>query len=61
MNGVDTITVIGGASDFCVKMAVDGLVERNFNVEVIDNLTRGIFKQSREVFNPVDYPTVKVI
>lgn len=46
---VDTVTVIGVAADFCVKWAIDGLVERGFNVEVPADLTRGIVRQFDQV------------
>ncbi len=40
--GVDTMTVVGVAADFCVKDAIAGLIERGFKVEVIRDLTAGI-------------------
>jgi nicotinamidase/pyrazinamidase len=43
--GIDTITVVGVAADFCVRWAVDGLLERDFAVEVPAGLTRGIDRQ----------------
>jgi len=43
-DGVETVVVMGVAADFCVKWAVDGLVERGFNVEIPANLTRGIVR-----------------
>jgi nicotinamidase/pyrazinamidase len=56
-----TIQVIGVASDFCVKWAVDGLIRQGFQVEVIDALTRGIYDQTSEVFAAEGYGLVKVI
>lgn len=41
-SGVDTATVIGVASDFCVKDMVRGLLKRNYHVEVIEDVTAGI-------------------
>jgi len=41
-NGVDTVTVIGVAADYCVRWAIGGLVARGFAVEVPTGLTRGI-------------------
>lgn len=43
--GVDNVTVIGVAADYCVRWAIDGLVERGFRVEVPAALTRGIVQQ----------------
>lgn len=57
--GVDTVQVMGVASDFCVKWAVDGLVQRGFNVEVLGHLCRGIEQPTDEVFE--GYPTVTVL
>lgn len=45
LNGVDTVVVVGVAADFCVKWAVDGLVERGFNVEIPRELTAGIIRE----------------
>ena len=42
--GIDTITVIGVAADFCVKDAIAGLLERGFKVEIIRDLTTGIVR-----------------
>ena len=42
--GVDTVTVTGVAADFCVKDAIAGLLERDFRVEVIRDLTAGIVR-----------------
>lgn len=47
--GVDAVTVIGVAADYCVKWAVDGLVARGFAVTVPEALTRGIARQIRQV------------
>jgi nicotinamidase/pyrazinamidase len=43
--GVDEIVVIGVAADFCVRWAVDGLIERGFRITVPADLTRGIVRQ----------------
>lgn len=39
------VTVIGVAADYCVRWAVEGLVERGFAVSVPAGLTRGIERQ----------------
>lgn len=44
LNGINDIIVVGVAADFCVKWAIDGLVERGFNVEIPLNLTAGIIR-----------------
>jgi len=38
------IEVIGVAADYCVKWAVDGFVERGFNVTVYERMTKGIVR-----------------
>jgi nicotinamidase/pyrazinamidase len=43
--GIVAMTVIGVAADYCVKWAIDGLVERGFTVDVPRPLTRGIERQ----------------
>jgi len=60
--GVTTVQVMGVASDYCVKWAVDGLVQRGFDVEVIQDLCRGIGQPANEVFLGVaEYEKVKLI
>ena len=44
-SGVDAVTVVGVAADFCVRWAIAGLVERGFAVSVPAALTRGIARQ----------------
>ncbi len=43
--GIDRLTVIGVAADYCVRWALDGLVRRGFCVTVLRDLTRGIEQQ----------------
>jgi nicotinamidase/pyrazinamidase len=43
--GVTDVTVIGVATDYCVRWAVDGLLARGFAVTVPAALTRGIERQ----------------
>lgn len=47
--GVDEITVIGVAADYCVRWAIEGLIGRGFRVVVPEQLTRGIERQIRTV------------
>ncbi len=41
---VDTATVLGVASDFCVAHAIRGLLARGLKVEVVADLTAGILR-----------------
>lgn len=41
-DGVDTIRIFGVASDFCVKWAVKGFLDRGYAVEIVEHLTAGI-------------------
>lgn len=43
--GIEEMTVVGVAADFCVRWAVAGLVAREFRVTVPVALTRGIVRQ----------------
>ena len=47
--GVEEVTVIGVAADYCVRWAIEGLIARGFAVTVPEGLTRGIERQIREV------------
>lgn len=42
---VRVATVIGVASDFCVRWAINGLLAHGFAVEVVAQLTRGIARE----------------
>lgn len=48
-SGVEEATVIGVAADYCVRWAIDGLVERGFRVTVPEALTRGIARPINQV------------
>jgi nicotinamidase/pyrazinamidase len=48
-SGVGEAIVIGVAADYCVRWAIDGLVERGFAVTVPEALTRGIVRQIDQV------------
>ncbi|MCC2975260.1 isochorismatase family protein [Sphingomonas sp. PL-96] len=47
--GVEEAVVIGVAADYCVRWAIDGLVERGFRVTVPQALTRGIARPIDQV------------
>lgn len=47
--GIDEVMVTGVAADFCVRWAVEGLIERGFRVTVPAALTRGIVRQIETV------------
>jgi nicotinamidase/pyrazinamidase len=49
------IEVMGVASDYCVKWAVDGFAKRGFPVVVIDELCRGIGATAKETFETAEY------
>ena len=48
-SGVEQVTVIGVAADYCVRWAIDGLLAQGFAVEVPTRLTRGIDRQIEAV------------
>jgi nicotinamidase/pyrazinamidase len=48
-DGVRRVVVIGVAADYCVKWAVEGLLDRGFEVIVPEALTRGIARQIGQV------------
>ncbi len=43
--GIEEVTVVGVAADYCVRWAVEGLIARGFAVNVPAGLTRGIAQQ----------------
>jgi len=47
--GVETVHIAGLAADYCVKQAIEGFVERRFNVVVHKNLTAHIETPIQEV------------
>jgi len=49
------IEVMGVASDYCVKQAVDGFVKLGFAVHVKDELCRGIQATAKETFDTAEY------
>lgn len=47
--GIDRAIVVGVAADYCVRWAIDGLVDRGFAVSVPADLTRGIERSIEQV------------
>ena len=47
--GALRVIVVGVAADFCVRWAIDGLVDRGFDVVIPDALTRGIERDMAQV------------
>jgi len=43
------VIVVGVAADLCVRWAIDGLVERGFDVVIPNGLTRGIEREMEQV------------
>ena len=48
-DGINHVTVIGVAADYCVKWAVEGLVARGFAVTIPKDLTKGIHRQIEQI------------
>lgn len=48
-SGVEEVQVIGVAADYCVRWAIEGLLERGFRVSLPDGLTRGISRPMEQV------------
>lgn len=57
-SGVERVTVVGVATDYCVRWAVDGLVARGFAVDLPVSFTRGIALDAKAVFR--DAPLVSL-
>lgn len=49
------VYLFGVASDFCVRYALDGYLQRGYDVHVIENLCRGIEKQITDVVHEDSY------
>lgn len=47
--GINDVTVIGVAADYCVRWAIEGFVARAFAVELPAGLTRGIARPIEQV------------
>lgn len=47
--GIDRAIVVGVAADYCVRWAIDGLLDRGFAVTVPAGLTRGIDRPIEQV------------
>lgn len=55
------VYVMGVASDFCVKYAIKGYLDRGYSVNVLQDLCRGINKQIDEVVSAFDTTKIKLI
>jgi nicotinamidase/pyrazinamidase len=44
-NGIVDVIVVGVAADYCVRWAVEGLIQRGFRVTIPAAMTRGIVRQ----------------
>lgn len=49
------VTMIGVASDFCIRYAMEGWLERNARVTIISDLTKGIGKEINQVLKEGKY------
>lgn len=47
--GINRAIVVGVAADYCVRWAIDGLIDRGFSVVVPTHLTRGIDRPIEQV------------
>ena len=54
--GVTEVDVVGVASDYCVKYAIDGLVKMGFKVNVFGNCTKEIARDMKSVVEE-NWPT----
>lgn len=55
------VYIMGVASDFCVKYAIMGYLQRGYNVTVLQDLCRGINKQIDEVVAEFNTTKLKLI
>lgn len=56
---VQEVVLVGIASDICNKAALDGWLKRGVSVIIIEDLTRGIFKQTPEVVAAKEYAVAR--
>lgn len=54
------VYIMGVASDFCVKYAIIGYLQRGYHVTVVQDLCRGINKQIDEVAQDLNNPNIKL-
>lgn len=57
---IEEVVIVGVASDFCVKWAVDGFLKRGFKIRVLSDFTRGINQTINEVMSDPEYVDVVV-
>ena len=55
------VYVIGVASDFCVKYAIKGYLDRGYHVTVVQDLCRGINKQIDDIVSEFNTTKLKLI
>ncbi|MBQ9089516.1 MAG: cysteine hydrolase [Alphaproteobacteria bacterium] len=56
-NTAQEVVLFGVASDICNKAALKGWLDRGHHVTVLEDLTRGIFKQTAEVVQEEPFKT----
>ncbi len=49
------ITIFGVASDYCNLFAMDGWLERGFSVTIIEDLTKGIKEETKQILDDKKY------
>ena len=55
------VYIMGVASDFCVKYAIKGYLDRGYHVTVLQDLFRGINKQIDDVVSEFNTTKLKLI
>lgn len=55
------VYVIGVTSDFCVKYAIKGYLDRGYHVTVVQDLCRGINKQIDDIVSEFNTTKLKLI
>ncbi len=59
--GVQDAIVFGVASDFCVKDAITGLLDKGIEVKWVDDLSKGIITQAKDVVKNINHANLKLI
>lgn len=55
------VYVMGVASDFCVKYAIVGYLQRGYSIFVLQDLCRGINEQIDDVVKEFNNPKIMII